>query len=61
MPLKTFELLIQWLINNTNLRATDGPTGSTSIEEKVYMFLSICGHNSPNAVIQDEFSVQDGQ
>ena len=48
MPLKTFQELVRWLEGNTDLRSTaaEGTRESTSIEEKVYMFLYLVGNNA---------------
>ena len=55
MPLKTFQELVRWLEGNTDLRSTEGTRESTSIEEKVYMFLYLVGNNAPSRAVQEAF------
>ena len=55
MPLRTFRELVKWLEENTDLRSTQGTRESTSIEEKVYMFLYLVGHNASNRAVQEAF------
>jgi hypothetical protein len=55
MPLKTFQELVRWLEENTDLCSTHGTRDSTSIEEKVYMFLYLVGNNASNRAVQEVF------
>jgi hypothetical protein len=55
MPLKTFQELVRWLEGNTDLRSTEGTRESTSIEEKVYMFLYLVGNNASSRAVQEAF------
>jgi hypothetical protein len=55
MPLKTFRKLVQWLAENTDLQSTQGTRESTSIEEKVYMFLYVVGQNASSRATQESF------